>query len=119
MWVERHSDSGPLWENGPVANIPRYRLDFVVPDEHYIDEPGDAGENNPTLDRLRAALAEDPRWERSMLAPWVPHGKQQHVIVWIETDASGSEMAIRDAVTEMVRGVLPWSELVEIVKNPL
>jgi hypothetical protein len=73
-----------------VANIPRYRLDFVVSDEHDID----AGS-------------------------WRPHGTKQHLIIWIDTDAPDSEMAIRDAVTESVRSVLPWSELVEMVKNPV
>jgi hypothetical protein len=74
-----------------VADIPRYRFDFLVPEIHVIskdypgiEEPVTPPPRNPTLDRLRAALAEDPRWERSMLAPWRPFGQCQHLIVWLD-----------------------------------
>jgi hypothetical protein len=67
-----------------VAELPRYRLDFLVPEIHDIAEEHAGVEapfmllpRNPTLDRLRAALAEDPRWTRSMLAPWRPFGQYQ------------------------------------------
>ena len=109
-----------------MAETPRYRLDFVVPERHDIAE--DYGSPTPsasqparneTLDRLRAALATDPRWERSMLAPWRPVRERQHLIVWIDLTRPGSEVVIRDAVAAIVEAVLPGAELMEMVKNPL
>lgn len=71
-----------------MAEPLRYRLDFLVPEMHDITEehagvaaPVTPPPRNATLDRLRAALAEDPRWQRSMLAPWRPFGQSQHLIV--------------------------------------
>jgi hypothetical protein len=107
-----------------VAETPRYRLDFLVPEIHDIAEDH-AGidapappPRNPTLDRLRAALAEDRRWERSMLAPWKPFGQYQHLIVWIDLTQPESEEVIRDAVTGIVNCYLPGVRLAEMVKNP-
>jgi hypothetical protein len=74
---------------------------------------------NKTLDRLRAALAEDPRWERSMLAPWRPYGQQQHLIVWLDLTRTESEAVIRNAVTAIVSDVLPGVTFAEMVKDPL
>ena len=54
--------------NCPMADSQRYRLDFAVPSSHDIAEPDDFA-RNPTLDLIRASLAADPRWDRSMLAP--------------------------------------------------
>jgi hypothetical protein len=101
-----------------VERLSRYRFDFVVPDTHDINEPDEASQNNPTLDQVRAALAENARWERSMLAPWRPYGQQQHLIIWIDLTKQESEMVIQDAVTDIVRSILPSSDLVEMVKNP-
>nr|MBA2599306.1 hypothetical protein [Actinomycetota bacterium] len=74
-----------------MADNLRYRLDFVVPERHDIAEEHDSPVHNETLDGLRAALATDPRWERSMLAPWRPFGDVQHLIVWIDLGRPGSE----------------------------
>jgi hypothetical protein len=108
-----------------VADTPRYRLDFLVPEIHDISEDHAGIEasltpppRNPTLDRLRAALAEDPRWERSMLAPWRPFGQYQHLIVWIDLTQPESEEAIRDAVTGIVNDFLPGVRLAEMIKEP-
>jgi hypothetical protein len=108
-----------------VAETPRYRLDFVVPERHDIAEdygsptlPASQPSRNETLDRLRAVLATDPRWERSMLAPWRPVSERQHLVVWIDLTRPESEMAIRDAVSAIVEFILPGVELVEMVKNP-
>ena len=109
-----------------MAETPRYRLDFVVPERHDIAEdysspalPASQPPRNETLDRLRAALATDPRWERSMLAPWRPVSeRRQHLIVWIDLTWPESEMAIRDAVSAIVDAILPGVELVEMVRNP-
>ena len=58
-----------------MADIPlRYRLDFVVSQRYDITEAHESPVRNETLDRLRAALALDPRWMRSMLAPYAPPG---------------------------------------------
>jgi hypothetical protein len=107
------------------VDTPRYRLDFVVPENHDIAEEhfGVAlrvtpPPRNETLDRLRASLAEDPRWERSMLAPWRPFGQQQHLIVWIDFADPESETVVRDAVSGIVNAFLPGVSLVEMVKNP-
>lgn len=109
-----------------MAETHRYRLDFVVPENHDIaeehfgvEEPVTPPPRNETLDRLRAALAEHPRWERSMLAPWRPFAQQQHVIIWIDLDGPDSEIFVRDAVSELVDDVLPSSRLVEMVKESL
>jgi hypothetical protein len=105
--------------------MPRYRLDFVVPERHDIAEEHFGVEvrvapppRNEILDRLRAVLAEDPRWERSMVAPWRPFGQQQHVIVWIDLTQPESEGVIRGAVTGIVNDYLPGVTLAEMVKNP-
>lgn len=74
---------------------------------------------NATLDRLRATLAKDQRWQSSMLAPWRPFGQSQHLIVWIDLTQPGSEEVIQEAVTEIVNNYLPGVTLAEIVKNPL
>ena len=109
-----------------MAELPRYRLDFLVPEIHDIAEehagaqpPATPPPRNPTLDRLRAALAEDPRWTRSMLAPWRPFGQHQHLIVWIDLTQPESEEVIRDAVTGIVNDYLPGVRLAEMFKNPL
>jgi len=109
-----------------VTETPRYRLDFLVPEIHDIGEEHTGMEapvapppRNPTLDRLRAALAQDPRWERSMLAPWRPFGQYQHLIVWINLTGPQSEDVIRDAVTAIVNNFLPGVRLAEMVQNPL
>jgi hypothetical protein len=113
------------WETVSVADA-RYRLDFLVPEIHDIAEdhtgiegPVTPPPRNATLDRLRAALAEDPRWEHSMLAPWRPFGQYQHLVVWIDLTRSESEEVIRDAVTGIVNDYLPGVRLAEMVKNPL
>jgi hypothetical protein len=112
------------WET-VVVETPRYRLDFVVPENHDIAEehfglevPVTPPPRNETLDRLRAALADDPRWERSMLAPWRPFGQQQHLIVWIDLTQPESEIVVRDAVSGIVNDFLPGVTLAEMVKNP-
>ena len=74
---------------------------------------------NATLNRLRAALAEDPRWARSMLASWRSFSQAQHLIVWIDLTQPGSEEVVQDAVTGIVNNYLPGVTLAEIVKNPL
>jgi hypothetical protein len=109
-----------------VAELPRYRLDFLVPEIHDIAEeyggvqaPLTPPPRHPTLDRLRAALAEEPRWTRSMLAPWRPFGQYQHLLVWIDLTGPESEDVIRDAVTSIVNNFLPGVRLAEMVKNPL
>lgn len=109
-----------------MAEPLRYRLDFLVPEMHDIAEehagvaaPVTPPPRNATLDRLRAALAEDPRWQRSMLAPWRPFGQSQHLIVWIDLTQPGLEEVIQGAVTGIVNNYLPGVTLVEIVKNPL
>jgi hypothetical protein len=108
-----------------MAETPRYRLDFLIPEIHDIAEehaglqpPTAPPPRNPTLDRLRAALVEDSRWTRSMLAPWRPFGQSQHVIVWIDLTKASSEESIRDAVARLVDHFLPGVELLEMVKNP-
>jgi hypothetical protein len=108
-----------------VAELPRYRLDLLVPEIHDIAEEHAGAQpsatpppRNPTLDRLRAALAEDPRWTRSMLAPWKPFGQYQHLIVWIDLTQPESEEVIRDAVMALVDGFLPGVRLAEMIKNP-
>jgi hypothetical protein len=108
-----------------VVDIPRYRLDFLVPEIHDIAEehtgievPVTPPPRNPTLDRLRAALVEDSRWMHSMLAPWRPFGQYQHLIVWIDLTRPESEDVIRDAVTEIVNDFLPGVRLAEMIKNP-
>jgi hypothetical protein len=107
-------------------SLPRYRLDFLVLEIHDIAEehagaqaPVTPPPRNATLDRLRAALAEDPRWTRSMLAPWRPFGQYQHLIVWIDLTQPESETVIRDAVTGIVNEYLPGVTLAEMVENPL
>jgi hypothetical protein len=81
-----------------ASRMTRYRFDFLVPEIHEIsedhagiEEPVTPPPRNPTLDRLRAALAEDPHWERSMLAPWRPFGQYQHLIVWLDITRPESE----------------------------
>jgi hypothetical protein len=107
-----------------VAELPLYRLDFLVPEIHDIAEEHTginapiAPPRNPTLDRLRASLAEDPRWARSMLAPWRPFGQYQHLIVWIDLTGPESEDVIREAVHGIVNNFLPGVRLAEMVKNP-
>ena len=101
-----------------MAAILRYRLDFVVPERHDIAEAHDSPVRNETLDRVRAALALDPRWERSMLAPWRPFGEGQHLIVWIDVPEPGLETAIGAVVSGIVNDFLPGSTLIEMVKNP-
>lgn len=108
-----------------MADPLRYRLDFVVPDELDITEehagvkpPLDPPPRNPTLDRLRAALAEDPRWKRSMLAPWRPFDEPQHCIVWIDLTRPEDDAVIRAAVSRIVDTLLPGAWLLEMVKNP-
>ena len=96
----------------------RYRLDFVVPERHDIAEAHDSPVRNETLDRVRAALALDPRWERSMLAPWRPLGQAQHLIVWIDLAEPGSEPEIAIVVSGIVNDFLPGSTLIEMVENP-
>jgi hypothetical protein len=82
-----------------VADTPRYRFDFGVPETYFIAEqhagvepPVTPPPRNPILDQLRAALADDARWTRSMLAPWRPFGEEQHLIVWIDLKRPASEM---------------------------
>jgi hypothetical protein len=101
-----------------VADTLRYRLDFVVPERHEIVEAHDSPARNETLDRVRAALAEDPRWERSMLAPWRPVGAVHHLIIWIDLPHEGLETAIAAAVSGIVNDFLPGSTLTEMVPNP-
>jgi hypothetical protein len=108
-----------------VADIPRYRLDFLVPEIHEISEdhlgiaaPATPPPRSPTLDRLRAALAEDLRWERSMLAPWRPFGQYQHLIVWLDISRPRSEDVIRDAITGIVNNFLPGVRLAEMTREP-
>jgi len=101
-----------------VADTLRYRLDFVVPERHEIAEAHDSPARNETLDRVRAALAGDARWERSMLAPWRPVGAAQHLIVWIDLPQAGSETAIGTVVSRIVNDFLPGSTLTEMVPNP-
>jgi hypothetical protein len=108
-----------------MADSPRYRFDFGVPESYFISEEHAGVEatvtpppRNPILDKLRAALAKDYRWERSMLAPWRPFGEDQHLIVWIDLKRPGSEDEIRDAVSRIVGGFLPGVSLLEMVKNP-
>lgn len=109
-----------------MAEPPRYRLDFLVPEIHDVDEehagvdaPVTPPPRNATLDRLRAALVEDRRWTRSMLAPWRPFGQHQHLIVWIDLTQPESEGVIRDAVTGIVNDHLPGVTLAEMVENPV
>jgi hypothetical protein len=91
-----------------------------IAEEHAgVEAPVTPPPRNATLDRLRAALAEDPRWTRSMLAPWRPFGQHQHLIVWIDLTQPESEEVIRDAVTGIVNDYLPGVALAEMVKNPL
>lgn len=97
----------------PATN--RYRLDFVVPDQHDVAEP-DSVTRNPTLDLIRTILAADDRWERSMLAPFRPYGEGQHLIVWVDTERPGKAV-IGVAVSEIVREVLPGVTLTEIVQT--
>jgi hypothetical protein len=113
------------WESVGVADILRYRFDFLVPEIHDIGEehsgievPVTPPPRNPTLDRLRGALAEDPRWGRSMLAPWRPFGQYQHLIVWIDLTPPESEEVIRDVVTGMVNDFLPGVRLAEMTRDP-
>jgi hypothetical protein len=108
-----------------VAEPPRYRFDFGVLEGYFIAEEH-AGidavtppPRNPILDRLRAALAADPRWERSMLAPWRPFGDEQHLIIWIDLTQPESEDIIQDAISGIVDQFLPGVRLLEMVKNPL
>ena len=107
-----------------VVEPPRYRLDFLVPRIHDITEEhagvgGRVPPRNPSLDRLRAALSEDPRWVRSMLAPWRPFGQYQHLIVWIDLARPESKEVIRDAVTGIVDDYVPGVRLVEMVDSPV
>ena len=109
-----------------MAEPLRYRLDFLVPEVHDIAEehagvkgPVSPPPRNATLDRLRAALSEDPRWARSMLAPWRPFGQSQHLIVWIDLTQPASEEVIQAEITGIVNNYLPGATLAEIVKNPL
>jgi hypothetical protein len=101
-----------------VAETLRYRLDFVVPERHDISEAYDSQVRNETLDRVRAALALDPRWVRSMLAPWRPFGGVQHLIVWIDLPEPAVEPGIGEAISGMMNHLLPGSTLIEMVKNP-
>lgn len=108
-----------------MAEPPRYRFDFGVPERYFIAEEHAGIETatppprNPLLDRVRAALAADPRWERSMLAPWRPFGDKQHLIVWIDLTRPESEDIIQDAISGIVDQFLPGVRLLEMVKNPL
>jgi hypothetical protein len=101
-----------------VADTLRYRLDFVVPERHDIAEAHDSLVRNETLDRVRAALARDPRWTRSMLAPWRPVGQEQHLIVWLDLPEEGLETAIATVVSGIVNDFLPGARLAEMVRNP-
>lgn len=64
--------TGPsLCESGDPFSAQLTPLDFLVPESHDIAEehagveaPVTPPPRNATLDRLRAALAEDPRWTR-------------------------------------------------------
>ena len=96
-----------------MATIPRYRLDFAVPDRHDIAEPDDTA-RNPKLDHIRAVLADDGRWERSMMAPFRPYGQQQRLIVWVDTH-DPNRTAIGKAVFEIVDRVLPGVTLTDVV----
>jgi hypothetical protein len=103
-----------------VGDIPlRYRLDFVVPQRYDITEAHDSPVRNETLDRLRAALALDTRWPRSMLAPYTPAGGVQHLVVWVDLPEPRAEAAIGAVVSGIVNDFLPGSTLAEVVKNPV
>lgn len=62
-------------------------------------------------------LAEDPRWERSMLAPWRPFGQDQHLIVLLDITRPESEDVIGDAITGIVND-FPGVRLAEMTTEP-
>jgi hypothetical protein len=94
----------------------RYRLDFAVLERHDIGEPGD-GPRNPTLNRIRAVLAEDSRWKGSMLAPFRRSGSgEQHLIVWVDTYEL-NEAVVSEAVSKLVDELLPGVALLQIVRT--
>jgi hypothetical protein len=108
-----------------MSGAPRYRLDFIVPESYDISEDPvqhdlvtGAPARNPTLERLRAAMSSDHRWQRSILAPWKP-GTQQHLIVWVDLDQETAEAVIGDGVYDVVSEVLPGVMLLGIVQTPV
>jgi hypothetical protein len=100
-----------------VNATPRYRVDFTVPEIHDISEAYEGG-RNPTLDRLRAALAKDHRWERSMLAPWRPFGEEQHLIIWLDLAQRADKVILGEQVAKIVGGVLPGVRLDRVELQP-
>lgn len=100
-----------------MADSTRYRLDFNVPPSLDVEER-DPHVLNPTLNHLRASLAEDGRWERSMLIPWKPYGQQQHLIVWVDAREAIEQVVLGNAVHEIVNDLLPGVTLIEVVPVP-
>jgi hypothetical protein len=83
-----------------MGDSPRYRLDLGVPPEHDVHEADDTA-RDPTLDHIRANLADDPRWA-FVLAPWRPYGEEQHLIVWLDLAEAREPSEIGNAVHDVV-----------------
>ena len=106
-------DYNRAWQTG--GWVARYQLDFAVPERHDIAEPQDAP-RNPTLQRLRAALSENPRWVSAMVAPFQRGpASEQHLIVCVDTEEA-TKSVVSDAVSEVVDTILPGVGLLYIFR---
>lgn len=94
----------------------------VPPRLHGARDPrhlgGLRGRRKPILDRLRAELAKDDRWERSMLAPWRPFGEEQHLIIWLDLAERRDKVILGDQVAVIVGGILPGVTLGRVELQP-
>ena len=109
--------------------MPTYRMDFLVRDDLDVTEEPATGEPlfndnpipNPTLERLRAALNRDSRWEFSRVTPLRPWGDphRQHLIVWMDITRTDAEALLRDDVPGIVTDALPGTSLIGFMDTSL
>jgi hypothetical protein len=92
------------------------RFEFTVPDGIDLPEapPGGrtvvGGEPDPFLERLRAALGDDPRWIEKGVAIALPdqaHPRGPHIVVWVVPAADTDAGVVLAGVDEVVSDVIP------------